>query len=81
MEQKGTFTTAGLEEVEVPAGKFKALRVELEVKEQSGRAVAAPQRVRYWFAAGVGLVKMEVVGMKEPNTRLLKSFTTPRGKK
>ncbi|MFO0969027.1 MAG: serine/threonine-protein kinase [Gemmataceae bacterium] len=45
----------GYEEVEVPAGKFKAVTVHLQV-ETDGKM----STVTFWFAAGVGIVKEEV---------------------
>jgi hypothetical protein len=67
------FTVAGAEEVEVPAGKFKAVRVELEVRYERRAAL----RVSYWYAPEVGLVKSEVG--KDKKLIVLKSFA--QGKK
>jgi hypothetical protein len=65
--EKGSATTVGFEEVEVPAGKFKALRVEKIVTTSTG----VPLRSTFWYAPGVGLVKMNHVGLE----RVLKTFT------
>ena len=68
------FTVAGAEEVEVPAGKFKAaVRVEMEVRYERGASL----RITYWYAPEVGLVKSEVG--KDKKQILLKSFA--KGKK
>jgi hypothetical protein len=53
-------------EVEVPAGKYKAVRVELG-------ADGAAARTTLWFAPSVGLVKM--VGADGDRVTVLKSFT------
>jgi hypothetical protein len=55
-------TTVGKwEEVEVPAGKFKAIPV-LIVTKEAGNTISA----KYWFAANVGVVMqdMDVAGLK-----------------
>src|SRR5262249_30872459 len=49
----GTMTDRGEEEVQVPAGKFRALRVDADV---SINGVARGGMSR-WFAPGVGIVK------------------------
>jgi hypothetical protein len=48
---------AGFEEVTVPAGKFRAMKV---VSEISG--AATPMTKTCWYADGVGLVKSTTVG-------------------
>jgi DUF3108-like len=50
--RKVKFKAVGEEEVEVPAGRFKAVRVE-QVEEVRGR----PTRAEEWYAPGVGLVR------------------------
>ncbi|MBA4066154.1 MAG: hypothetical protein C0501_21040 [Isosphaera sp.] len=47
--QKGAFAAHGPDEVEVPAGKFRAVRVEIEWNPNT--------KVTFWFAPGVGVVK------------------------
>jgi hypothetical protein len=73
-------TVGEYEEVEVPAGKFSALRVE-SVTQPRLRSV----RETRWYARGVGVVKAEsspgpgsgcVIPFRE--SRLLKSFTPGR---
>ena len=63
---EGKRTVHGPERVEVPAGKFEALRVEWE---QDG------SRMVSWYAPGVGEVKrVERSGGEETVFRVLKSF-------
>jgi hypothetical protein len=64
----GTSVVAGEEEVEVPAGTYKAVRVDSEHPGPDGR----PVRITAWYAAGVGMVKT-VIG--PDRTIVLKSFT------
>jgi hypothetical protein len=72
MPEGGKRTVIGPEEVEVPAGKFDALRVEWE---QSGMKQTS------WYARGVGEVKrVTKSGNTETVTRTLKSFE-PKGEK
>jgi hypothetical protein len=67
---KLTFTVRGEEAVEVPAGKFQAVRVD----RGSGRGPFASTRSD-WYAPGVGLVKsVEAFGGTE-KTSVLKAFT------
>jgi hypothetical protein len=63
---KGKFTAKGEEEVEVPAGKFKALRVEAEMTV-NGR----PFRSTAWYALDVGMVKT----VNPSNTKVLRTIT------
>ncbi len=75
---KAIHTFRGAEEVEVPAGKFTALRVDTEYQY----AHAAWQMWHRWYAPGVGLVKAErVKGQRPPAsiTKVLKEFA-PAGK-
>ena len=60
------YTAYGLEEVEVPAGKYKAIRV--------GRIDAGDICRTYWYAPDVGLVKYVFECGKTTYTRTLKSF-------
>jgi hypothetical protein len=61
--------------VEVPAGKFKAIRVVTE-----SQALARPFRRTDWHAPGVGVVKRVVLDGKIESVEVLKSMT-PGGKK
>jgi hypothetical protein len=69
--EKGTVTVGPTEEVEVPAGSYRAVRLEIAVTAINGKAVPA---IRYtsWYAPVVGLVKMT---RGTEWTRVLKSFT------
>lgn len=69
----GKRTVHGPEDVEVPAGKFKALRV---VWEHDGGTLTS------WYSPGVGEVKrVEKRGGREVVTRSLKSFKLKEEKK
>jgi hypothetical protein len=72
---KGTtrYTVVKEEEVEVPAGKFKAIRVEAEGPDSKSRS-------EVWWAPRVGLVKQVFdLGDNVQQIQVLKSFT-PGGK-
>lgn len=63
------YIVRGQEEIEVPAGKFVALRMEIVfVGDKSEPTI-------FWYAPGVGIVKR--LGEGEP-TMVLKSFTLPK---
>jgi hypothetical protein len=53
VEVKATRTAHGPEEVVVPAGKYRAIRV-----EHRGSTNGKPSTATFWYAPGVGLVKM-----------------------
>ena len=67
------YTTVGEEEVEVPAGKFQALRIDYEASSGEEQVTTGST----WIAPGVGLVKS---ASKEPRgggaVIVLKSFTS-----
>lgn len=66
------FTVGDEEEVEVPAGKFKAIRIEA-VCEQDGKTA----RLTHWAAPGVGIVKsVNKVGDELRTILVLKSIKT-----
>lgn len=69
--KKGTVTVIGEEEVTVPAGKFKAVKVERVYTEENGKALDKPFKVSVWFAKGIGRVK---VVPTEGSKLALKSF-------
>jgi hypothetical protein len=50
---KLTYTVGKQEEVEVPAGKYKAIGVEVVLEELGGET----KKTTYWYAAGIGLIK------------------------
>ena len=60
--------------VEVPAGKFRAFRIEVDIDNQ-GR----PGRSVLWYDARVGVVRMEHEAGDSSYIRILKSFK-PGGK-
>jgi hypothetical protein len=65
-EAKATYTIGKEEEIEVPAGKFRAVQVVVEVTfggKDSGKTT-------YWHAPGIGLVK----AVMPTETTVLKSF-------
>lgn len=64
--------TTGGEEVEVPAGKFKAVRVEAEAGFPAPFAVT---RTTYWHAPGVGVVKTVEQIKGGDRVEVLKAFT------
>lgn len=67
----GTAAAFGPEEVEVPAGKYQAVRVESETPFIDGRKGSA--KATTWYAAGVGVVKE--VRADAGSVRVLKEFT------
>jgi hypothetical protein len=71
-----TFTVKAIEEVEVPAGKYKAVRVEHVITSSNGKALDPVDRFEEWYAPDVGVVKSTLNG---ETIRVLKSFTA--GKK
>jgi hypothetical protein len=62
---KGTVSVGEVEQIEVPAGKYAALRVDWDYKIDD-----TPQRRTFWYAPGVGMVKMKT----RINELRLKSF-------
>ncbi len=65
------------EEVDVPAGKFLALRVEFEC--ESGDFT---QKDSLWYSRGVGLIKIvSTVGKGREMTTELKEFTPGKAEK
>jgi hypothetical protein len=64
------YTVGKEEEVEVPAGKFRAIPVEA-VRELKGRTFKSTS----WYAPGVGLVKLVSSSGASERVQVLKSFT------
>lgn len=64
------YTTGKVEVVEVPAGRFTAVRVDAVHRANGGTV-----RVTYWWAAGIGMVKKVAKGPGIDEVRVLKSFT------
>lgn len=58
---KLTYTVGKQEEVEVPAGKYKAIRVEVVLEESGGET----KKDTHWYAAGIGLIKQGANELKE----------------
>ena len=54
---KATVTVVGEEEVQVPIGKYKAVKVEQIIKEENGKALATPLTLQSWWVEGIGMVK------------------------
>jgi hypothetical protein len=73
----GTVTVLGEEEVKVPAGKFKAVKLERVIKTEGGEKLAKPEKITVWFAEGVGRVKVSDSRGCELE---LKSFTRGTGR-
>lgn len=69
MEVRQKYSIAAEEDVEVPAGKFRAFRVHSEQTE-GGPAISVDR----WFVPGVGFVK-DVTTMKMPNGGLLQRIS------
>lgn len=68
-EPKLTYTLTAIEEVEVPAGKFRAVRVD-SVLEETGHQ---PYRQTTWYAQDIGMIKWIRGG--DEFTQVLRSFT------
>jgi len=71
---KTTYTVGKEEEIEVPAGKFKAVRVDNELTFPSAKGETKVRRSN-WYAPGVGLVKLVIDTGTSKTTMVLKSFT------
>jgi hypothetical protein len=74
---KGVSTADGPEEVVVPAGTYRAVRVEEESTLGGGFRGTKPPVSMSWYAPGVGLVKRVTHGGKL--TEVLKSFDPGKG--
>ena len=70
--QAYTAAVGKAEEVEVPAGKFKAVRVDIVMTSRNGQPLDPPERYTTWHAPEVGLVKTTRNGKP---VRVLKAFT------
>lgn len=72
-EQKGSYLAESSEEtIDVPAGKFQTVRVEMKVELAGGK-----HKVNYWFSENVGMVKQswDLVLNPNPITVELKEYT------
>lgn len=74
---KQTFTLGEQEEVEVPAGKYKAVRVDIVTTTPRGPA----SRVTMWHAPGVGVVKSVATVDNQEVAFELTAFTPGKGEK
>lgn len=72
-----TFTVGKEEEVEVPAGKYKAIPVTRELPLDGRRGA----KTTTWYAPGVGVVKKEVDSLGGGGVTVLTSFTPGKGDK
>lgn len=64
-------TIAGEEDIDVPAGKFKALRIEIELSIESGNGFQST----IWYVPGMGPVKTITKVNGRERIQVLKSFT------
>lgn len=64
-------TIIGEEEIDVPAGKFKAIRIDIELAIDSGKGFQST----IWYAPGVGPVKTISTIKDRERVQVLKSFT------
>jgi hypothetical protein len=75
-EHYATLTRGKEEEIELPAGKFTAIRVDVVITRGKDT-----NRVTQWYAAGVGLVKEAAQRGELTITRELKEFNPGKGEK
>lgn len=70
----GTLTVGKEEEVETPAGKFRAVPVEAvgTPLDRNSKPMGTSERYTRWYTEGIGVVKMTY---PDGQTRVLKSFT------
>jgi len=73
-QPRTTYTVGKVEEVEVPAGKFQAIRVD-SVMTLPGAAVEPTIRGSAWYAPGVGLIKSVSDAGGRERIQVLRSFT------
>jgi hypothetical protein len=82
--QKGLFAESGTvvvgkaEKVTVPAGTFEAVPVRMTATAANGEKLDAPRTVTRWYAAGVGVVKVEY---HDGQVAKLKEFTPGKAEK
>jgi hypothetical protein len=67
------YTAVQEEDIEVPAGKFRAFRIDLEIV-RPGRPVD-PVRASLWYAPRVGVVRHDYGDKETGYVKVLKSFT------
>jgi hypothetical protein len=71
VNRKATRTAFEEEEVDVPAGKFRTIRVDSEAPV--GKDLT--QKTKQWYAVGIGWVKLVTKMGDAEEVRVLKSFT------
>lgn len=69
-DYEGTMSVGKPEKVEVPAGTFQGVPVRLEQRSQNGKKLATPEVTTWWWAEGIGVVRLQTGG----TDRKLKSF-------
>ena len=69
--ESGKIAVGETVDVTVPSGKFRATKVMFMVNEVDGKALELPRSYTFWYAQGVGLVRLEYEG----GEKVLKSFT------
>lgn len=69
--EAGKMTVGDEEDIKVPAGTFRATKVVNTVAEVGGKPIELPYTYAFWYAKGVGMVRIEWNG----GFRALKSFT------
>jgi hypothetical protein len=70
LNAKQIYTMGGEEDLDVPAGKFRAVRVEMESFVEDEKRASATA----WYAPGVGLVKSVTKLGANERTQVLKSY-------
>lgn len=80
-KEKGTYScTTAEDSVQVPAGKFKTMRVDIkfETEDKGGKSET---KVSYWFAENVGFVKQTIAAGNLKLTVELEKFTPAKENK
>ena len=72
IREKGTISVGPTEEIEVPAGKFSAIRIETTVGILRATPLMKPVRTVYWYSPGLGMVKKV---FSDDRIVVLKSFS------
>jgi hypothetical protein len=67
--QRATYTHAGEEAIEVPAGKYTCVKIKVDAESPQGKYT-----VERWFAKEVGLVKQVIAMGERTATTELKAF-------
>lgn len=69
----GRLVVGKQETITVPAGTYRATRVDFVVTQRNGQPLPTPDTYTQWYAAGVGEVRL--VHESSGHVRVLKSFT------